>query len=188
MTTFACILIGLAMIVPGSAQKPIKRLPLLIEYSHAPDDWRSFATDSDVVAVVQLSARDYRVIDKPGRGRNPATHFYAHVMDVIKAPPGVSTGGTIDIFRMGGLMDTSEGLVAFEDPAFPPWRPKMTLLVFLKWSEYHGGYVPMHGPAGAYELDPVSGNVRTFGQGRTAKAQKGRAFEVLLAEVRARIR
>lgn len=188
MTIFAPILLVLMPVLQAPAQGPVKKLPILLEYHAAPNGWEALAADSDVVAVVQLNARNYMVIDKKGIGRNPATRFTASVIEVLKAPTGISNGSSIDIFRMGGLMETAEGQVAFEDHVFPPWRPNMTLLVFLKWSEYHGGYIPMYGPDGAYELDPTSRNVRTFGRGPTAKAKEGRPFADVVAEVREKIR
>jgi hypothetical protein len=84
------------------------------------------------------------------------------------------------------MKETPKGPILFEESRFPRWASKMTLLVFLKWDEPTKAFFPLFGPDGAYQFDPSTKKVRTFGVGKLARKLNGQAFENAIGDVRKR--
>jgi hypothetical protein len=161
---------------------------LKIDYASPPATWREAFERADLVAVVRLKAKQHVVQPK----ELPRTLFRADVLDVIGGPHAGSVGAEISVSRFGGVTTANGVLTSVEESGFRPWENGESFLVFLKWHGPYEAYAMAFGPDAAFEAalgeELIDKKVRTSGVGRLAARQNGRAFSMLLTEVKAAAR
>jgi hypothetical protein len=181
-TSSKLCVVGLVLAVTPASAAPQRHrsvAPLVIDYVSAPKTLDGFFEHSDLVTVVTLGVPSYPVMKGP-----PTTHFKANVEEVIRSSGTGPVGPVIDVYRYGGKIQGPTGPMDDDELHFARWRSGMRLLLFLRWNKAVGEYVPLVGPDGAYELEPISGKVRAFGRGKVASALHAHSITAVLDEVR----
>jgi hypothetical protein len=177
-----------AVALAEQSRRPGKVKPILLQYPPLPETWDELLAKADLVATVRLrkgpSLREI-LVDDAG-GREIVSVFQADTLELIKNHPRNTSEQSLQIMRLGGEVDGPQGRIAYREEGFPDWGTSTVILIFLKWDTRLEGYFPLYGPDGSYELDSLSGKVRTFGRGSIAMRQKGRAFPDMVSEVKAK--
>jgi hypothetical protein len=161
-----------------------QRIPLKIDYANPPRSWAEAMQRADLVAVIRLRTQAHE--NSASGGHLPLTRFDADVVENIGGRAAGSIGKEIVVVRFGGISQGKSGVSqAVEETGFPAWKVGGVFLAFLEWSAANHGYLVQFGPDGAFEEEPLTKKVHTFGRGSLANSRNGRGFTELVAEVKA---
>ena len=156
----------------------------------APNNLAGVLNSGDLTALVQIKARHYEVRASSGNAKDPVTRYEGVVLESLRDQarrPG-GTGQSIDLIQSGGFMDTPEGVIEYVDKTFSRLRPGLRVLLILEWSGYYNAYRFYFGPDSSFELDELSGRVRTQGQTAVSRAQLDVPVQAFLARARQLVR
>ena len=174
--------VGVLLAISASANAQQQAAPLIIDYSRPDTSLRAAASRADLIAVVRITNRHYRITEVM-----PLTDFEAQVIDVLGNPGGLPVKSPLSIRRHGGLKTKKGVQYLQEELGFPAWPLGVKLVAFLGWSDEQQVFYPISGPEFAFEHG-ASGKVRSHGRGPVAGSLRGRPFNELVDIIRAAIR
>lgn len=163
-------------------------IPIQVDRERPARTWEEAAAISQVVAVVRLTGSRY-ITESSGNGESesPATVYKAVVLEVVQNSGPLVVSPVIEIQRIGGIINTSDGPLIVDEAGFPPWFVGTKLLLFLSWDEKRAVFGTVGGPNAAFEVDR-EGRAHSFGKGPLAAKHNRRPFAEVLSEVKERIR
>src|ERR1044071_1711808 len=130
-TLVPCVLSVLAAMVLVSAQKPVVRAPVFVDYAPPPTTWSGLVSGAKVVIRGRIDDAQNSALTQMGRSQR-TTEYWVRVVDVIKGD--VAPGQLLTVLRNGGTTDKGGHIVQTFEPNFAPFQVGDTYVLFLNWN------------------------------------------------------
>jgi len=117
-----------------SQQKPVKEVPLVINYAVKPITLERATARAHAVVRARVVGSQFRDLREPGVPvPNMNTVYALNVVEVLKRDPNLPV--PTQVVRSGGDLETDEGIRRYVEDGFPAFQPGEEYLLFLYWNE-----------------------------------------------------
>ena len=154
-----------------SQQKPVKEVPLVINYAVKPITLERATARAHAVVRARVVGSQFRDLREPGVPvPNMNTVYALNVVEVLKRDPNLPV--PTQVVRSGGDLETDEGIRRYVEDGFPAFQPGEEYLLFLYWNKNLATYQMSFGVDGAYRITPEN-RLHALGRGVLAQRYTG---------------
>lgn len=162
------LLMPLLVAVGIAQQKPVKEVPIIINYAAKPTTVESATARAHAIVRARIVGSQFRDLKRPDAPYpDMFTAYQLNLVEVLKRDPHLPV--PTEVLRPGGDFETDQGIKRYVEEGFPAFQPGDEYLLFLYWNENLATYQMIFGVDGAYRITPDN---RLHGLGRGVLAQR----------------